>query len=207
MHELHEVGHTRQNWPTLIEYYPKLVTCPKCPLPAQGSLSSLLSRTSSFAENAACRPHQYKHLLYRSLVYFLNPAARDRVDTSAIISRSSGGGGTTTYSSGNGGKHAQLRFEAVRLSRLHVDASSGGGGSGSGGGGEAGESAPPSPTSFGGGRRLSRLWVGARRQSCRDGRSAPPSPTTDTHNKVRKGDVRILCFSWLRVEVLASSIC
>ena len=89
-----------------------------------------------------------------------------------------------------GGKQAQLRFEAVRLSRLYLDASNGGGGSG--GGGEEGESVPPSPNSFGGGRRLSRLWVGARRQSCRDGKGAPPSPSTDARDKVTMWRMRYL---------------
>lgn len=84
------------------------------------------------------------------------------------------------------GKQAQLLFEAVRLSRLDIDASDGGdkGGSG-GGGGEGAGSAPPSPTSSGGGRRFSRLWVGARRQSCRDGRGTLQSPTVDSYDKVK----------------------
>lgn len=118
------------------------------------------------------------------LWFFLKTAARIRIDTSARIGRSSGGGGINTYSSIDGRKPARLRFEAVRLSRLHSDTSNGGGGSG--GGGEEGESVPPSPTSYEGARRFSRLWVGSRRQPFRDGRGAPPPSSTDTRDKVKR---------------------
>lgn len=134
-----------------------------------------LTNTNTFRSRLAC---------------LLESVTCQRIDTSARHSRNSDGGGRINGYSSDGGKHAQLRFEAVRLSRLHVDTSNDGGGSG--GCGEGGESAPPSPTSFGAGRRLSRLWVGSRRQSRSDGRDASPSPTIDRRDKVEAMSTKAL---------------
>lgn len=157
-----------------------------CDLPASlpECLQSVLHSLDNSVQGkrlATCRSYKFKNTSVSCRISS-KYSARKRIDASAVFDGNSSGGGLETYSSSDRGKNVQLRVEAVRLSRLHVDASNGGGVSG--GFGEASDSAPASPTSFGGVRRLSRLWVGARRQSLRDGGGAPPSPTTDTRDKV-----------------------
>ncbi len=195
LQNLGQIQHCRRRAPVRLEFSPVL---------SQTSLQQYYMLLSWVVQST---------VTCRSLFPFLFPFSRERIvaaadsgivsDAGACSGGGGGGGGGDDVSSdsiGNSGKHIELRFDAVRLSRLLLDASSsrgGGGGDGVGGGGGCGServtSMPPSPPSSAA-RRLSRLWT--RRQSSRDGRATPRTPTTSKVSRSLQGRYRFCDNMW-----------